>query len=476
MKAAIQQLEVKNKSAKRSLKSKYEKAIDMLMLAIAFSALLVGLVESLRGLLPLLTVVLGITLVLSIPVIAKGPKYYSIGMWIMGSFFLITEHANFDTWQHAIGSNIELVTLFMLVPLLSLPVKYGGYTKNINSIFQQLGGVKWKIHTFANFLMALLAPILTLGAVTMIKDLSPQLKNEKTFLVSLSRMFGLTLMWTPYFGTVIFILSILKMEWAEIVPFTLTFAIAGMLLSILMVKIENVKNPTVVELETLSETDSSAVPVNNKKLLELVLIILLILGSTLLLYYVSHFTMTITISVLSVTVPILWFFYLKKIKKLGEGIKYYYNHLLPKLKGEIILMISASFFGFAFVNSSYSSLVPKVFTQITGNHALPFILLLSFIMIFISIIGVHPFVLTTIFAATFSQGGIPISQLVLALVIFSSWGMSLTLSPFSATTLVVIRDTNFNAYKGSVHWNIGFNGVLFVLLVIFAYSLSLLGF
>lgn len=73
------------------------------------------------------------------------------------------------------------------------------------------------------------------------------------------------------------------------------------------------------------------------------------------------------------------------------------------------------------------------------------------------------------------QNGIPISQTVLSFVIICSWGMALTLPPFSATTLVVARDTPFSPYQVSVTGNIGFISVLFVLLVITAYSFHLLG-
>lgn len=453
-------------------KNKYESVINITLFSVAIVALLMGLFDFLTFLLPIMTIILGITLILCLPVVAKGPMYYSLGMWIVGTVFLIQENANFQEWQQAIGSNIDLLTLFILVPLLSLPVRYGGYTENINSFFGQLGGTKWKIHAFTNFLMALLAPILTLGAVTMIKDLTPQFKQEKTFLVSLSRMFGLTLMWTPYFGTVIFVLTLLDMEWGEIVPFTISFSFVGMLLSILLVRITNGGKKD--EHESSREITSNNV--NRKNIIELVVIIVFILLSTLGIYYISNLSMTITISLLSIFIPIAWLAYLRKINKLAESVKYYFNQLLPKLKGEIILMLSASFFGFAFVNSGYSHLLPMIFTSITGDLPFPFIFLLSFIMISIAIVGLHPFVLTTVFAATFSQGDIPISQTVLAITIFCSWGMALALSPFSATTLVVARDSTYSPFKVSVNWNIGFFGVLFILLVVFAYSLSLLGF
>jgi hypothetical protein len=455
------------------VKKAYIHIIDILFLTLAIVSIIISLFDFFPLILSISTFILGITIVFCLPVIPKGPKFYSLGMLLIGSFLLFQNGSNLKVWEQAINSNMDLLTLFILVPLLSLPIRYGSYIEVINLIFRGLGGVKWKIHAFSSLLVALLAPILTLGAVTMIKDLSPQFSNEKTFLVSLSRIFGLTLFWTPYFGTVIFILSLLNLEWGEIVPFTFAFAIFGLIVSILFERIIN-KGMQVDEFKDLD--NSPLPPGDRKKIIELIIIILSLLLLTLAIYYGTNLNMAISISLVSMVTPIIWLHYLKKINRLKDSLRYYFQNLLPKLKGEIVLILSASFFGFAFVNSRYSTLVPRIFSEITQNNSFVFILLLSFIMIFISVIGVHPFVLTTIFAATLSNGGIPISQIVLAFVILCSWGMALTLSPFSATTLVVARDTLYSPYRVSVVWNIGYIGLLYLFLVITGYSLVILGF
>lgn len=448
---------------------KFEKTINIMVFVLAFLALLFGLFSPLQKWMPYLIIFLVFTFILVVPFVGSLLKYYSIGMWILGSFFLLEGKADLSVWQKAIGTNIYLVSLFVLVPLLSLPVKYGQYTKNINLFFRQLGGVKWKIHTFTNVLVGLLAPILTLGAVTMVKDLAPHFKNEKTFIVSLTRMFGITIMWTPYFGTVVVILSFLHMEWSEVVPFTLTFAIMGMILSIVIEKLKYRKE------DKRGVGAGTKLEVDRRNVAELFIIILFILALTLAIYYMTPFTMTISVCLVAVTMPVFWFAYLRKLDKFKDGLKDYFANLLPKVKGEVLMMVSASFFGSAFVFSNYSHYIPEFFMLITGNHPVLFIALLSFIMIFIVAIGVHPFVMTTIFAATFGQGGIPISPTVLSVVVFASWGMALNLSPFSMTTLVVARDTDYSPYDVSVRLNIGFTIIFYLLLVCFASFLHFMG-
>ena len=462
--------DVRSEETKYPIKKKYEKSMDLLILLIAVLTLTIGLFDFFGFLLPLVTILLAIVLIGGLPFVKGGAKYYSIGMLALGSFFLLNENAGFQLWQEAIDSNINLLLLFVLVPLLSLPVRYGDYAENINLFFHRLKGVKWKIHVFTNFLMVLLAPILTLGAVTMVKDLAPHLSNERTFLSSLTRMFGLTLFWTPYFGTVIFILQLLEMDWSKIVPYTFGFASVGMFLSFLMEKMRTKKeySDRKIEVEVVDN-------INLKKLIELVIIIFMILVITLGIYYSSNFGMSISIALVSILIPILWLYYLKKIKKLPEFIKFYLDQLLPKLKGEVLLMVCAGFFGVAFVNSEYSSYVPDFLNKITGNHPLAFISCLSFIIISVAIIGLHPFILATIFAATLSNGGIPISQLVLTFVIICSWGTAIILSPYSATNLVVVRGSSFSPFKVSVSWNLGFAAVLLPLLIATAYCLTLLG-
>jgi hypothetical protein len=236
------------------------------------------------------------------------------------------------------------------------------------------------------------------------------------------------------------------------------------------------KGPAEGESAAAAEEPLEAAAVDTKKIAELVVIILFILISTLGVYYSSTFGMSTAICLVSIVVPFIWLAFLRKLDKAKESFGYYFHELLPKLKGEILLMISAGFFGFAFVNSSYSHVVPDFFNQLAGDHAFTFIFILSFIMIFIPVLGVHPFVMTSIFAATLTHGNIPISPLVLAFVILCSWGLALVLSPFSTATLVIARDTIYSPFKVSVIWNLGYIGILFILLVVSAFSLDLLGF
>lgn len=458
--------------------------LDWCLLSVAVVTLLVNLffpVEQLRG---LLAIFVALLMGLSFPFLDIIPRMTGLLLFILGATLFIISHVPLDLWISAYSQNLNLLMLLTLVPLLGIPLRYGDYTRHLSRLYHRYVCNPFRLYLLSGVSSLLLSPVLNLAAITLIKELSPRTLTplaEQALCMSLARTYGLSLSWTPFFGTVILVLSFLNVSWAEIAPITFGFAITVFAISCLLdYRRLTYGEKLFKELPgSLSESEKEWLPSKDnqqghwkQKIMELVFILVLLVFITIGIHEWFELDMMLGVSLLSIIFPIIWTAYLKKWRHLFSGWQIYIHHILPNIKNEIFLFMNAGFFGGAVVYSGYGKMLPRVLEWLTGDHPLGWIALIGLSIMLFPLIGIHPLVLPLIYAVVLPEVVVPLHLLTITFIILVSWSLTLPISPFSAATLVVIRGTTYSNFRASIGWNWHFALTGYIIMIIFALTLQ----
>ncbi|OUM88887.1 MAG: hypothetical protein BAA01_16410 [Bacillus thermozeamaize] len=465
------------------------KVLDWCLLAVAITFLLSNLFFAHEQLRWLLTLFVAVLMGFCIPWLDRPPRATGLMLFFLGAVLLFLSGAPLEQWIRAYSQNMNLLMLFVLVPLLGMPLKYGHYTRHLSRLYHRHVTNRFRLYLLSGGLSLMFSPVLNLAAITMIKDVTPRSLTpsaEQALYMSLSRTYGLSLSWTPYFGTVILVLSLLNVSWPTIAPITLGFALTVFAVSCLMEyrrivqgEGELFREPSTASngqrvTQELAPTADGHLRKWDAKIVELVIILILLIAITIGIHEWFHLEMTLSVSLVSIFFPVLWTIYLKKWHRLLPGWRLYFRRVLPRIKNEIFLFMNAGFFGGAVVASGYGEVLPQILEGLTGNHPVGLIAWIGLTIILFPIMGIHPLVLPLIYAAVLPHAALPLHLLTITFVILASWSIALSISPFSAATLVVIRGTAYSNYQASVGWNWRFCLMGYGTMLVFAIVLHFL--
>ena len=459
------------------------KILDWCLFGVAVVFLLFNLFfvpEQLRW---VLTVFVAVLMGFCIPFLDRPPRMTGMLLFVLGAMLLAISHAPLEQWIGAYSQNLNLLMLFVLVPLLGMPLKYGHYTRHLSRLYHRYVHNRFRLYLLSGGLSLMFSPVLNLAAITMIKDVTPRSLTpsaEQALYMSLSRTYGLSLSWTPYFGTVILVLSLLNVSWPRIAPITLGFAMTVFAVSCLLdykrfahgEKALFREPPAALNGQRVNQelalTDDGQLRKWDTKIVELVIILTLLIVITIGIHEWFHLEMTLSVSLVSIFFPVLWTAYLKKWHRLIPGWQLYFRSVLPRIKNEIFLFMNAGFFGGAVVASGYGEVLPRILEGLTGNHPVGLIALIGLTIMLFPLMGIHPLVLPLIYAAVLPHAALPLDMLTITFVILASWSLALSISPFAAATLVVIRGTAYTNYQASIGWNWRFALMGYVIMLVFA--------
>lgn len=157
--------------------------------------------------------------------------------WIMmgtGIILEISKGTSLEGISQGILLIMPLVCLVTLAPLLSLPLKLGGYFESVDSLLRNLLHHPRRLFAGITTILFILSPILSLGSVRIINEFLSNLKlpsimAAKSYLIG----FSTAIMWSPYFASVSLVLYYLEMPVG-------TYILYGIGLSFLSLLVGNV--------------------------------------------------------------------------------------------------------------------------------------------------------------------------------------------------------------------------------------------
>lgn len=186
----------------------------------------VFLAQSLLALINTITLILAV--ILSFIATKGSTRMIAAVLFIVGAFLLFYTQAPLDVWEKALLENGYLLAMFIMVPLISLPVRYGGYNESLEALFDRFGNSKSRFYGLVSVMTAFLGVLVSIASVPLTCEVARSshfATNARILATALSRGFITCLFWAPTTATIALSLQLTGANWLSVLPFGLLFAI-----------------------------------------------------------------------------------------------------------------------------------------------------------------------------------------------------------------------------------------------------------
>lgn len=394
------------------------------------------------------------------------------GLIVLGALLLIWSDASLLSWISAIMKNANLVTLFICVPMMSMPFFYEDYQGELKAVAQT------RMQNLLSFCVLVfvsthvLGVLISIGAAVIIYELllpnARLYQAEDIFLMTLTRSYCSAGFWSPAWASVLVVTSQMNIEWLSLIPIGLAGTLIYFLLDMVSIALKIKKDPS--RYPRLKPEEG--VQVHWKKVYTMLILAGLLIAMIILASVVTPWDLMIIIPLVSISFPILCAVFQKHLPSYREGMGRYYRHSLLKVQNEVTLFAAAGFLGKALELSGVGQKLPGLIPDWLSLYPALLIAFIMGLMIIPSLIGVHPVVTGTALVSAIVPAAIGLGTMTFALTIIVGWLLTIVLSPFSATSLIT------SGLTGKTSWSIslGMNGRFgLICVVLFSLLISLVG-
>ncbi|MCF6094089.1 hypothetical protein L1765_08955 [Microaerobacter geothermalis] len=406
-----------------------------------------------------LSIVSVIVFTISLPSAKPIPRYLSLVMFSFGILLYIMKGSPFEEIANGIITNLPLLTLVILVPLISIPLKIGGYFDSIHFYMDRLKEDPRKLFGGISFFLFCLGPILNLGSIRvlheLIKDLNLHAKLlAKSYLVG----FSTVILWSPYFASVALVLYYLDVPVSTYISLGLPMAFAQLLIGNLLFGLW-LKKKGYVSKDTIlfhfkeKGEQSFKGGTHRNKIIILFVILVFLMGSIFVLELLTKWPMMFLVSLISLLFPLIWCSFKRKLKELREHFYQFKDQTAQTMNNEVVLFISAGLFGKALAGTAIADSIQLFLNGVSAASFMLFIVVVMFIIISLTFIGIHPIVVVTALITQMDAASLGTRPEVLALLMMVSWSISAVLSPANPLNILVSGSVNKSPLSVGLKWN-----------------------
>jgi hypothetical protein len=380
---------------------------------------------------------------ISLPWMAPFPKVMSSVLLIFGNLIFFLNNGNGAYWVEAILDNVALVSLFITVPLLSYPLKNGGYIEYMDYFVVNFLNKDIKRVAFVTALTCIVSSFLNMGSIRVMYDLFAVRFSylNRIFVRSLIQGFSLAAFWSPYFAGVAIILHLVGVSFVSFFPYGLVSVLLCYVLStaINFHYLSREKTTNTDPLVAVSIDDEHQAmqvkKVEHKRGIELIIAFLGLFLALFLMEKWFHYNVLLLISILAISYSIVWSIAINKIKEFAFSLKDYFTEVAPNVHTESIMIISATFFSQMVLLTSFPEYLSALFFSISKLSLILTVMTIILTCV-LSSFFIHQVLPISIFATTLSPDVIGLKPELYVLTLVISWGITPLLSPVSAANLL----------------------------------------
>ncbi|QQK80293.1 hypothetical protein HUG20_10580 [Salicibibacter cibi] len=446
----------------------------LITVLIAFSYLMYVFVPN-ELLLNIYTLFCLLLILMSLPSLRGIPAITIVLLLIAGTWIHFSQGGNVQVWFLAFGENASILTLFIAVPLLSIPIRIGYYLEALDDFYKRYISNANRFYFMSSSTAFLFSVLLNLGALPLLYQMLNTEQNNPfsgKLRKALLRGYVLAVMWSPYFISMALVISYFDVSWVQIFPYGLMIALMGLAAGYGMERQGKKVHKNVPKDVTLEN------PLNNSasKLKQLIATGLVITVSIFIIEFYSELSVIVVVSVAAVCAAVIWSSFLRKIRLFFVEFKNTYFKSLPNMKIELVLFATAGFFGAVIVQTDFKQWMDQFFSLI-GTNIIILAAVIIGIVVLLSMVGVHSIVTVTLMAVSLSElPQFEQSHLAIAIMLLTSWSLASILSPFSGLTLLTSSLSNRSSFQVGMKENWVFALILFMIVVIvLAFSRYFLG-
>lgn len=382
---------------------------------------------------------------------AKGvPRFIGTIMMGTGIGLELYKGAGIDGISEGILLILPLLCLVTLAPLLSIPLKLGGYFEAIDILLRNLLHHPKRLFAGITTSLFILSPILSLGSVRLISEFLSDLKlpsamSAKSYLIG----FSTAILWSPYFASVSLVLYYLDMPVGNYILYGIGLSVLSLTVGNILFAVWEKRHP--IENQTVPE-----VPLGKKtkkQLIQLALFVSLLMIVSLIIEFITQWSMIVIVCMISCIMPIIWGFSTKSWTKLIPLLKNYRDQSVPIMNNEIMLFSSAGLLAHALQGTELANQISDFLTIAASQSFLLFALFVILLVVITTYIGIHQIAVIAALAMQLNADQLGISNLSLAMLLLLCWSISTALSPFSGLNLMVSRIVGISGFDAGIRAN-----------------------
>ncbi|MGJ9384121.1 hypothetical protein [Salipaludibacillus sp. CF4.18] len=398
-----------------------------------------------------LVVIMAILSFLASVSISKGfPRIIGITMMVTGMILELNKGAGFEGISQGLLLILPLICLVTLAPLLSLPLKLGGYFDAVDALLRNLLHHPRQLFAGITTSLFILSPILSLGSVRIISEFLTDIKLPSTMSVKGYMIgFSTAIMWSPYFASVSLVLYYLEMPVGK-------YILYGIGLSFLSLIVGNILFAFWERNHPLSKSHDPKIPLNKKhrfKLFQLGFFVIVLMTTSLTIEYVTKWSMIVIVSLISLSLPIIWGTIANGWHRLSTLLKVYRDQSVMLMNNEIMLFTSAGLLAHAIQGTGFANALSEFLTILANRSFLLFAIAVMVIVLSITYVGIHQIAVVAALAMQLNPEELGITTLALAMLLLLAWSISSTLSPFSGLNLMVSRIVGISGVQTGLRAN-----------------------
>ncbi|MDG5787267.1 hypothetical protein QA612_07155 [Evansella sp. AB-P1] len=380
----------------------------------------------------------GILFVFTLFYIRTLNRVIVLSLVIIGLICFYIENISYKEAVLGFGQNINLLTLFLLVPLIGTFMSTSGYLTALNEKVQVMEGAKGS-HPYRNsfFLAATMGLLLNLGSMAIVKRISEEsftsYRNLKLTL-TIMRGFAMCMFWSPYFVNVALILVLFDLSWLDIGAYGISLALVYLLVCWIMFKRIAFPDDPVIENNGLKDENTTS-----KSLVPFYLFCVVLISMSFIFEYVLDVNMTTIVSLLALILPMIWAIFTNIIKFYIQDVSFQVQTSFFRMRNELAVFISAGFIGLAITETNVGALVSHFLFQASYGSVYVLTLLIVLLSILLSFLGIHPVIIVIGIGSALSPAEFGVSPEYFAVVFLISWAMATQISPFSGQLLMAAQ-------------------------------------
>ncbi|MDQ0258090.1 hypothetical protein J2S74_005554 [Evansella vedderi] len=383
---------------------------------------------------------LGFTLlVCSILFIPNVNRIVIIALLISGSIFFYIERISFGEILLSFGENINLLSLFLLIPLIGTFMSTAGYLSALKEKVQKWEKKGGKHPYFISFsLTATIGVLLNFGSMAIVKriaDESFSSYRDQKLTIIIMRGFGFCMLWSPYFVNVGLVLVLFELSWFDIGGYGLALSLIYLFMCVIMFKGTVFPDDPIVEHNHDHDLNSNT----GQSLIPFITFCIVLIFLSLLLDYMLEVNMLTVVSLLAVIFPLIWALFTKLFFFYAHDVFEQVQASFSRIKNELAVFISAGFFGVAISNTELGTHISTLLFQISFGSVYLLTVFIVLLATLLAQVGIHPVIIIIGIGSALTPDKFGVSGEYLALVLLIAWTVAAQLSPFSGQVLMASR-------------------------------------
>lgn len=416
------------------------------------------------------TVLMVAVLVMSVFVSTGPSRTVGIVLIAIGAGLLVFTQAPIEEWVVALRKNAELIVMFILIPLIGIPIQFGGYKDSLRGMFARHANSEGKYYSLVSGMAAVVGSLISIAAVPLTYEISRESRlagNKKLLGTALSRGFVTCMVWAPTSATIALVVSVTSADWVSFAPCAIACALIAELVGVLMTVLEYRKGSSEPSVRANADpVDGGPAVLDKAKMFELAVFSVLLVVFITVVSQAFGLSAIIVVAMASLVWPVIWMLFIKRMPTYRTEFKStYFKKKLPNTKNQIVLFTGAGMLAHSIGYSGIGDMIAQALLLTTGQSVLLLTVTIVAIVLLTCAVGVHPIVATAVIGGAIDPALCGITASYLALVLSMSWALGNTICPASANVIAVADMVDASPVEVSHKWNALYTAVTAAVLI-----------